>query len=472
MNMIKNHWIIIISCILISPLISIDTAALINDQESIVDTYADIPVWFVGDSWTYRLRYEEQLDQRTHINLRIDDLHMKITEELKDAYHGILTGNITGNMNTETFPLDFHEASFEGNFLCDKSTLGFSQWIINIQTNKKVGPITVPLVVKITIKSNPAFQYFNFPISIGKNWIVPSSNIEIIMISIVNRNSEILMYQRSFESKSVQLKCTSEEMISVEAGDFMVYNISDNFGFHNSFYSDKIKNFVKLQTINPLRNRIIELELLTSSVDHTEGPNRPDAPTGPNSGEIGESYTYCAKFADPNYESLFYLFDWDDGSDGGWLGPFIPDDEICMDHIWRANGTYRVRVKVKDELDLESPWSNAITVVIGDLGDITPPIVRIVKPAPFNLYLNDAKIGSFPFIIVVGFINVVVEAEDAESGMDRVEFFVNGIQKGIDDSYPYTYYFDEPPGRYTITVWGYDKAGNSDSDSITVLNLY
>ena len=36
----------------------------------------------------------------------------------------------------------------------------------------------------------------------------------------------------------------------------------------------------------------------------------------------------------------------------------------------------------------------------------------------------------------------------------------------------YTYYFDEPPGRYTITVWGYDKAGNSNSDSITVLNLY
>jgi hypothetical protein len=111
-------------------------------------------------------------------------------------------------------------------------------------------------------------------------------------------------------------------------------------------------------------------------------------------------------------------------------------------------------------------------IQIVDAGDILPPTVSIIKPSKSMVYLNDAKIGSFPFTIVVGYITVVVEAFDDESGVNRVEFFVNGLKKGVDDTEPYTYHFDESPGAYTITAKAYDNAGNMDSDSISVLNIF
>jgi len=95
-------------------------------------------------------------------------------------------------------------------------------------------------------------------------------------------------------------------------------------------------------------------------------PNRPNKPSGPPNGIILQTYTYSTSASDPEGDSLKYKFDWDDGTDSGWVSTKYAG------HSWSEEGTYSVRVKAKDDWD-ESIWSAPLTVEIlsGDL-DVSP----------------------------------------------------------------------------------------------------
>ena len=59
---------------------------------------------------------------------------------------------------------------------------------------------------------------------------------------------------------------------------------------------------------------------------------------------------------------VFYLFDWGDGTDSGWLGPYNSGVTIKASHTWNEKGSYSVKVKAKDIYDAESDWSNPLSV--------------------------------------------------------------------------------------------------------------
>ena len=70
-----------------------------------------------------------------------------------------------------------------------------------------------------------------------------------------------------------------------------------------------------------------------------------------------------------------------------------------------------------------------------------------------------------------GTININVSASDAESGMDYVEFTVDGTTVHTCVSLPYTHAWDSSTvadGSHTITATAYDNAGNSATDSVTI----
>ncbi len=77
----------------------------------------------------------------------------------------------------------------------------------------------------------------------------------------------------------------------------------------------------------------------------------PDEPTidGPNNGKPGVEYTYCIIASDPDEDSLYVRWDWDDGTGSDWLGPLQSGTEVCDSHIWNIKGTYTISVTVEDE---------------------------------------------------------------------------------------------------------------------------
>jgi hypothetical protein len=93
-------------------------------------------------------------------------------------------------------------------------------------------------------------------------------------------------------------------------------------------------------------------------------PNKPDKPQGPNSGVPESEYTYISKTNDPEGDQIYYKFSWGDGTESGWLGPYLSGEEVSDSHIWNSIGSYEVKVKAMDEHDKESIWSDPLSVTM------------------------------------------------------------------------------------------------------------
>ena len=97
-------------------------------------------------------------------------------------------------------------------------------------------------------------------------------------------------------------------------------------------------------------------------------PNTPGAPSGPSQGVTGVSYTFTAITTDPEGDPIEYLFDWDDGTNSGWVSPG------SAAHAWTTPDTYDVTVKARDAVHGgESGWSPAhpIEILGGPILEIT-----------------------------------------------------------------------------------------------------
>ena len=99
-------------------------------------------------------------------------------------------------------------------------------------------------------------------------------------------------------------------------------------------------------------------------------------------------------------------------------------------------------------------------------GDWTPPYLRMDTPAPGRLYFRGQELIPLPFgtTVVVGGLTVTVYAGDNDTGMDRVEFYVDGVLQATDDQDPYQFVWDQPSlFRRTLEAQAYDRAGNRAS---------
>ncbi|MBN1861239.1 MAG: hypothetical protein JW840_07245, partial [Candidatus Thermoplasmatota archaeon] len=95
------------------------------------------------------------------------------------------------------------------------------------------------------------------------------------------------------------------------------------------------------------------------------------------------------------------------------------------------------------------------------LNDTTPPLVELAKPLN-GFYIFNKFILPFRMPIIVQMVTIEVNASDNESGMDHVEFIIDGMVQNNDTTSPYSYDWRElRSGKHTIQVKAYDKAGNS-----------
>ncbi|RLF40713.1 MAG: hypothetical protein DRN21_01600 [Thermoplasmata archaeon] len=93
-------------------------------------------------------------------------------------------------------------------------------------------------------------------------------------------------------------------------------------------------------------------------------PEKPDRPSGWSKGATGRNYTYKTSATDAEGDQLWYMFDWGDGTSSEWLGPHDSGETVKATHAWDENGTYEIRVKVKDSHYSESVWSDPLPVTM------------------------------------------------------------------------------------------------------------
>jgi hypothetical protein len=192
-----------------------------------------------------------------------------------------------------------------------------------------------------------------------------------------------------------------------------------------------------------------------------EGNVSPDQPSlsGPTLGLINTSYTFFSCTNDSNDDEIFYMFDWGDGNNSGWLGPYSSNIQINASHSWTKQGGYWIRIRTKDIFYNESNHSIYFKT------ETLPPLINTVNNTPdivgygFNITITanvtDDKSGNNSGIKSV-FVNI------SYPNNEKHNFSMRDIEN---DTYEYVFYATWLTGQYNYTIWAKDNANNLNSST-------
>jgi len=148
------------------------------------------------------------------------------------------------------------------------------------------------------------------------------------------------------------------------------YNIDFIDGTSKTFMKDDGDNHISPIITNP------------AAITINHAPNKPAKPSGPPNGKVGTSYTYTTNCIDPDGDSVHFWFDWGNGENSGWVGPFASGATGSASYIWTSEGTYNILVKAIDSKGIESIWSDALSVTIPREKAINRPFLNWLQNHP------------------------------------------------------------------------------------------
>jgi predicted acyl esterase len=123
-------------------------------------------------------------------------------------------------------------------------------------------------------------------------------------------------------------------------------------------------------------------------------PEKPSKPSGRQRIKFDKYYLYESTTNDPDGDKIYLLFDWDDNTSSGWLGPYKSGETVHAFHKWNENGPFNIRVKAKDINGTHSQWSDPLLIQIPKNKSTTyPMILRLIEYFPaikaiFNNYFK------------------------------------------------------------------------------------
>ena len=103
-------------------------------------------------------------------------------------------------------------------------------------------------------------------------------------------------------------------------------------------------------------------DLGMASVNENDPPETPSRPNGPTSGKIYREHTFTTSTTDPDGNDIYYLFDWGDGTDSGWIGPYLSGENAEASHTWTEQGNYEIKVIAQDINGAMGEWSDPLVV--------------------------------------------------------------------------------------------------------------
>jgi len=164
-----------------------------------------------------------------------------------------------------------------------------------------------------------------------------------------------------------------------EAGYNGIYYAEYNFNDYYHSPEDTIEHMNIPYTVKC--SKLIIATLAELSHLNSE-PLKPNTPEGITEGKVGVEYSFTSVTEDPQEDQLYYLFNWGDSTDSGWLGPYPSGETVLASHIWDSRGNFDIKVKAKDDNDLESEWSDLLPISMPknkSIDNIDPWIFRFIQ---------------------------------------------------------------------------------------------
>ena len=124
--------------------------------------------------------------------------------------------------------------------------------------------------------------------------------------------------------------------LPVDAVGWGVSQIGAKYDFIKLIWQDPPADFLKLNMNGNLE------------------PTIPDQGHG-STGIVNEEHTFISEGStDPNGDSIFYKWHWDDGTTSEWIGTYNSGSSVTTTHTYTKPGVYNVRLEAKDE---HGAWS-------------------------------------------------------------------------------------------------------------------
>ena len=125
----------------------------------------------------------------------------------------------------------------------------------------------------------------------------------------------------------------------------------------------------------------------------SDAPEQPSKPVGKTMVCWNRMYNYTSSTTDPDGDQIYYLFDWGDGTNSGWLGPYNSGQTVTGSQIWTILGNFSVTVKARDVWGAGSLPSDSLNVWVRDDTEPSAPTIQgatQIKPKVTYTYLFNA----------------------------------------------------------------------------------
>jgi len=206
--------------------------------------------------------------------------------------------------------------------------------------------------------------YFTVTLTVTDDMGSTGSHSEEIYVEGVFKNSNILIsYKRDITT------CGTENIIKSESSNYPPKTPS------NPYPEDGAIN--------------VPIDVVLSWTGCEDLP--PDTPIiiGETNGKAGEEYEYCIDpVVDPDGDRVWVFWDWGDGTDSGWLGPYESGEQACANHSWDEEEDYTIKARLKDDYGALSDWGYL---------DVTMPRAKILHNV-FLQWLFEKFPNAFPIL--------------------------------------------------------------------------
>ena len=330
----------------------------------------DLPIWGVGNYWIYDFNFDfsySALDIDGSINNM--KLLVESIDETNDEYLLKITGDISAYLSIlDIIPGGSYTGDVNGYAHVDRSTLALKNVYFESQGQYTV----IETLTEFSMTFDPPFDFFDFPIEPSED---ESNPWDAETYADINGLFKVGIIQYPFQIdgdfEGEQLHFVTQEDHTVNGMTFNCAQFSGSLGpqyggMSKIWYSDEVGYIVDLQEAIfgwEGVDATLDMPLKSTNYDASNNPpNPPSKPIGETNLIAGNEYSYTTSATDPEDDYIYYKFDWGIGEESEWLGPYSSGQSISKTHKWYNTGSFNVRVKAKDENDIESQWSQPLSI--------------------------------------------------------------------------------------------------------------
>ena len=291
-KMRKKTIVIFLISMLVIPSIIVSGEQINNEKVNTSVPDDDVPIWKVGDSWTYTIssfyvNYSYG-GRKILMSGRIDDLKWIVSDITETTYVVSVTGVVSANYNIET-PVgnlilklngivNPSSNTLRGTIIFNKANLHVVDVDATLFGISSVGfydlPISIPLPIRISANGalSVPFPLFDFPLHLLKIWNLPEIDLtgELNFGGIFGLIKIPMTLTRHYDFTLFAFTCLLKTPIEVDAGTFDAWHILSLIGgYYEYYYAPSVENIIKFDVNLANGGAQGELKSFEFSTPHT-----------------------------------------------------------------------------------------------------------------------------------------------------------------------------------------------------------